>query len=457
MEFLDRTEELARLVRTVRSKTGSLCCVYGRRRCGKSRLLKEALAGATTVLHVADQMEPSMQRARLARDISPLVPGIDRATYPDWSSLFDRWADAAAPGTCLVLDEFPYLAEKSPELPSILQRIVDRLPERGVHLVLCGSSQRMMQGLVLDAAAPLYGRSREILKVAPLPFGWAAEAFRKSTPLQLLERYAVFGGVPRYWELAADYSSNEDAIRDLVLSPLGVLHNEPRHLLLDDLADVAQAASVLALIGQGCCRLSEIAGRLGKPATSLTRPLSRLLELDFVVRETPFGADERNGKKSLYRLADPFLAFWYRLVQPNLSAFARVPPMDVWRPLREPYRQHVADVFETLARRAAPRLKGGVGWGEAKRWWGAGRDGIPLELDIVVSSQDGRRLLVGEAKRKVHGRDVARLHAELRAKAGRLPFVHDSIDVQTCLFAAESDGAEGRGVVGLPDLLACLR
>jgi hypothetical protein len=93
-----------------------------------------------------------------------------------------------------------------------------------------------------------------------------------------VEAFAVWGGVPQYWELAADYPDLASAVGSLVLSPLGPLHDEPATLLLDDPREVTQAASLLTLIGRGCHRLSEIARRLGKPATSLVSMRYRIEE-----------------------------------------------------------------------------------------------------------------------------------------------------------------------------------
>ncbi len=174
----------------------------------------------------------------------------------------------------------------------------------------------MMQGLVLDRTAPLYGRATEILKIEPLPCGWVWKALRTTGDRDAIEAVAVWGGIPRYWELAADYPDREAAIQGLVLSQLGVLYDEPTRLLRDDLRDLAQAASILTLIGQGCHRPSEIASRLGMPATSLSRPLERLLELGLVRRDQPFGASPRDSKRSLYRIGDPFLRFWFRFPAP---------------------------------------------------------------------------------------------------------------------------------------------
>ena len=455
MRFFDRIDEKERLSRAFASSSGSFCCLYGRRRCGKSRLLQETLPRRHAVYHVADQMEPALQRQRLASDMAAAIPGFDRAVYPDWAALLDRWRTEAPSGACLVLDEFPYLAARSPELPSILQRMLDAAAGRALHTVICGSSQRMMQGHVLEPSAPLYGRAREILKIPPLAFGWIARAFPNASPREALEQFRVWGGVPRYWELAVECASLDDAIQRLVLSPQGVLHQEPRQLLMDDMADVVQASSILALIGQGCHRLSEIAARLGKPVTSLTRPLAKLQDLDLIVREIPFGADERSGKKSLYRIADPFLGFWFRFVQPNRSMLESAPVTAIQRKVREAFSQHVAWVLETLARRAVPRLVGRE-WGVARKWWGNGADGQPVEFDVVAESSDGRDVLIGEVKLSASAGEIGSLRAKLREKASGISFSKKYRRLETVVFSANQEASKTSGVVTVGDLLQAL-
>src|SRR5688572_16279289 len=290
LPFLDRVEERRRLERLLKGRGGALAVLFGRRRCGKSRLLQEVLDRDRSVYYLADERDASLQRASLAREIGRVIPWFASVSYPDWDALFGRWWQEARRGATLVIDEFPAVVAGSREIPSVLQRFVDLRGDRGLHLILCGSSQRMMQGLVLDRSAPLYGRAREILKISPLEAGWIQEALRVGNPAHAVESFAVWGGIPRYWELAADFPTLAAAVEDLVLDPLGVLHREPERLLLDDLREVAQAASILGLIGCGCHRISEVAGRLQKPTTSLSRPLQRLVELELVRRDVPFGS-----------------------------------------------------------------------------------------------------------------------------------------------------------------------
>ncbi len=421
LPFLDRDDEATRLRRLCGRTDGALGVIYGRRRLGKSRLLREVLPRGRSVSYVADDRDSSLQRAALAGEIARVLPGFDRVDYPQWAALLDRFWQEAPTGAVLALDEFPALVAAATEVPSLLQKLLDRHERRGVRLLLTGSSQRMMQGLLLDRRAPLFGRAAELLKLSPLPVGWIGRALRVRGPAAI-EAYAVWGGVPRYWELAADHEGLAAALRSLVLSPLGVLRDEPDALLLDDLRDTTQAASILSVIGQGCHRLSEIAGRLGKPVTSLSRPLQRLVELDLVRREVPFDVPSRDAKRSLYRIADPFLRFWFRFVEPNRSRLEAGRLDAVMPEVTRALPTHVASVWEDLARASVPALRcGDRAWKPAARWWGPGLDRRPMEIDVVAWSEDGRALLVGEARwsRRL---DLGRVAAELRRKADNLPF-----------------------------------
>jgi AAA+ ATPase superfamily predicted ATPase len=437
LPFLDRERERNRLARLFSQGASTFCCLYGRRRCGKSRLLQETLPRDGSVYFVGDEREPPLQREALAASMARVAPGMDQVAYPDWTSLLERWWQDAPPGASLVLDEFPYLVRSSPEIPSLLQRLLDRARPRKLDLLVCGSSQRMMQGLLLDGAAPLYGRAHELIEVKPLGVFWLVEALGLADPLEVLEAYAVWGGVPRYWELAADRGATWDSVADIVLDPMGVLHNEPRRLLIDDMRDTAQAASILALVGSGCNRVSEIAARLAKPATSLNRPLQRLIELGLVCRERPFGESGRSGKRTLYRIDDPFLAFWFRFVEPNRSRLEAGFVDQVAASVRSNFPGHLAGVWEALARKSFAHLSlGGHEWLPACRWWGPGTDRQPLEVDLVAESVDRKCLFVGEAKLRLTAAEADRLSQALLAKVQRLPFAPSYSQVMTGVFVA---------------------
>jgi AAA+ ATPase superfamily predicted ATPase len=400
-----------------------LVCVYGRRRLGKSRLLRELRAGGPRVFYVGDERDPPVQRAALAREMDELGLSFSAVSYPGWAELLERFWREAPAGALLILDELPVIVSGSPELPSILQKLIDVPSGRRRRLVLCGSSQRMMHGLVLDATAPLYGRAVEIVRVEPLEIGWLPAAFGVDEAVGTVERWSVWGGVPRYWELARGFASHEKAVRELVLDPGGILHAEPRRLLLDEIEQQARAASLLAVIGQGCHRVSEIAARVGQPATALSRPLARLVNLGFVRREVPFDTPARDAKRSLYRIADPFLRFWFRFVEPNRSRLEALQFGPVEQTMARELPHHLGSVWEDLVRRRISRgTLAGTRWGAAERWWGRDRGGAQLEIDVVArASEDPERLLIAEVKLSLRPGDVERELEALQRRVALVP------------------------------------
>ena len=442
MEFLDRIDERRRLERFLSQEEGGVACLYGRRRIGKSRLLDEVLAGRRDVLsYCADRNEAALQRARMAEDFARMLPGFPDVVYTDWRRFFERWQREAAVGSVLVIDELPYLVEKSPELPSVLQKIADGLRKSGQKLIVCGSSQRMMQGLVLDEREPLYGRCRVILKLAPIGYPWLKRAFPKSTAVDRLAHYAVWGGVPRYWEVCQGERNLWETVRDEVFSPNGLFHEEPSFVLKDDLEGTAQAASVLSLIGQGTERPSEMAALLQVPQTALARPLKRLIDLGLVRRDIPFGNDVKGNKKSLYRLSDPFLRFWYAFVLPRYSNPRFLSTAADRAAIDKPFRVFMGEAWEELVRTTLlerPLPHSSVRWGKVARWWGAGLNHAPMEVDVIAESTDGKTLLVGEAKLRLTDAEADHALAELRTKARNLPFFARYEKVICRLFVAEN-------------------
>lgn len=448
VEFLDRHRELARLDALL---TGGarLAVVHGRRRIGKTRLLVEWVRRRGGVYTVADRSAPELQRAWLADAVASRLPAVAEATWPTWAALLRAIAREAGreawPGP-LVLDELPYLVEGSPELPSVLQRWVDHdAAEAGLVVVLAGSSQHLMQGLVLDASEPLYGRAHEVLHLAPLPPGHALEALGSDDPVEAVQFVSAWGGVPRYWELAVGARGTvEDRVDALVLDPLGPLHDEPDRLLAEESPPAVALRPILDALGAGAHRLSEIAGRIGRPATSLARPMQRLQQLGLVRRELPFGEPAASSKRSLYRIADPFLRLWFRVVAPHRAELRVVARRDRLSLFRRHWPVLAGEAWEELCRASVPLLGddstlGRLGpWGPASRWW----HGAEPEWDVVAESLDGRRVLVGEARLSARSPEE-----EARRLAGR-PTPFEGRDVVRALFVPRvEDGVGPAGVV----------
>ena len=426
MKFVDRIGETARLRDALSREKSSLVVVYGRRRLGKSTLIKRVLSDRD-VYFIADRSEGQHQRTLLAKVIAQVFSDFDKLTYPDWESMFRAVNYRADKRFTLCLDEFPYLVEQSPELPSVLQKIVAETQLK-YNLVLCGSSQNMMYGLFLDSTAPLYGRADEIMRLAPIRLPYIQEALGLDATAAI-EEYSVWGGVPRYWELRESRSSLDDAMWHNILSGNGALFEEPIKLFQDDVKDIVKTSTIMSYIGTGANRLSEIAGRCDEPATNLSRPLKKLIDLGFLEKDIPFGIDEKNAKKSLYKIADPFMAFYYQFVVPNRSFIELNRRLPIDQALNTHFSEYVSMQWEKMCRDAVTgNLVNGVVYGKAKRWWGSvlneAKKAEQVEFDVVAESIDKKYLLVGECKWTTQ-ENGKQLTAELLRKAKLLPFAND--------------------------------
>lgn len=447
MEFVNRFEEKARIQKMLAAEKPSFIVVYGRRRCGKSTLLKQVLR-PKDIFFMADQTESAYQLQLFAQQIAVQYPDFDQVKYPNWEVLLNNLNRQLTQRICIVLDEFPYLVKSAPELPAVIQKLLDK-GENKYDLILCGSSQQLMYGMIIDSTAPLYGRAQLILKVKPMKAPYLKEVLQCSAS-SAIEEYAVWGGVPRYWELRLQEESLQDALRQHLFSPLGILLEEPLRLFVDDIRDSAQSYTILSLIGNGVHRLSEIAARLEKPATQLSRPLEKLVQLGYIIRVLPFGELEKNSKKGIYQIADPFVHFYFSFVVPNRSFIELDKGAAVLQQLRPALGIYMSAWWEKLCRQAISGTEiEGQNFGMARSWWGSVSKTERLELDVVAESLDGRTLLVGECK-WTEQEQASRLLFELEEKVKKWPFAQGKTIIP-CLFLKNPPKDKVQAKVFLPE------
>ena len=139
------------------------------------------------------------------------------------------------------------MVKSAPSLTSTIQKIIDNKINPKFNLIICGSSQQMMQGFVFDKAEPLFGRADAILKIKPMKIAYLQQMLGCS-PIESIEEYSIWGGVPRYWELRKREPSLKDALLYNVISPFGILYDEPMRLFIDDMRDMVQASTILSII-----------------------------------------------------------------------------------------------------------------------------------------------------------------------------------------------------------------
>lgn len=424
LTFINRRRELQALQRAWERPQADLFVVYGRRRVGKTELLREFFRGKPHVYfqgaHSAggDNLRQFQREAGEALDDAALL----RGGFADWESALEHLAQKASHDRlAVVIDEFPYLCEANPALPSLIQRFWDQhgLTSR-LFLVLCGSSVSFMVGEVLSQRSPLFGRRTGQLELRPLDYRHAAQFLPGYHPADLVRAFGSLGGMPMYQSQFDPRMSFAANVQSSILQSDAFLYDEPEYLLRSELHDPGTYNSLLEAIASGLTKHNEIAQRAGKLSNTASPYLATLERLGLVQRVS--SVTERSpGKRTVgrYFLCDHFLRFWYRFVMPNRSLLEIGEPERVWKQRIVPYLDdYLGLTFEDLCRQyvrlyAGERL-GVIPDGEVGRFWS--RD---VEIDILCRNDDGSHTC-GECKWSTRLVGESML-TDLQVKAQSLP------------------------------------
>ena len=319
MNFLGREKEILDLEKEY-ARDGGFVVIYGRRRIGKTTLIKQFIKSKTAFYFLATKEVESQSMKRFAGVIARTTGNsvMQKAAFSDWLDLFQAVADYKPnEKKVLVIDEFPYLVKVNDSFPSILQNAWDEiLKDSNVMLILCGSLISMMKKHALSYESPLYGRRTAQMRIAPLPFTTVYENQKLSFE-EAAEQYSITGGVPKYMEFFSDGQPLYEQIKENVLSKNGFLYEEPNFLLTDEVQVPTNYFSIIMVIADGNHKLGTIAGILGLETSALTPYLKTLSELGFIEKQVP--VTEKNAEKTrkgLYFISDNFLRFWFRYVYP---------------------------------------------------------------------------------------------------------------------------------------------
>ncbi|MBK7644548.1 MAG: ATP-binding protein [Planctomycetes bacterium] len=322
--FLGRDRELAFLEELHDSGKPELFVLYGRRRVGKTELLQQFCGSRRAVYFLAAQVREK-DNLRAFRDA--LAAALDDAMlanveFPDWTAALNVAAERAKDQRLVVvLDEFPYLCEGTKGLTSQLQRFWDTRGKRSeLLLVLCGSQVSFMENEVLAERSPLFGRRTAQRRLEPLSPMDALGFFPEWKVRERVLAYAILGGMPAYLRRFETGRTLAENVYRECLRPEGYLFDEVQFLLKSELTTPATYNSILAAIARGCDKVGDIALAVGVDSTTANKYLTTLRELQLVDREVPLtDPDPLRSRKGSYRIADRFLAFHFRHIQPHGS------------------------------------------------------------------------------------------------------------------------------------------
>jgi len=405
MRFIGRKNELHTL-NTEYNRNSSFVVIYGRRRVGKTTLIKEFLKNKTAFYYLATEELESQSMKRLANVIARTTKNtlLQKIEFTDWLDLFQLIADyKPEEKKVLVIDEFPYLVRTNSAFPSILQNAWDEfLKDSNVMLILSGSLIGMMQKHVLSYDSPLYGRRTAQMRLTPLPFTSIYET--QNLPFeQAVEQFALTGGVPKYLEFFEDGRPLEEQLKDAVFSKNGFLYEEPNFLLKSESLTAVNYFSIIKTIADGNHKLGKIASALGQESSSLTPYLSTLSDLGFIEKRTPI--TEKNPEKSrkgLYFIADNFLRFWFCYVYPYKGELELDNMQIVLDEIHKDFKEKfVAFAYEDICKDIFAKLcsNNAISFVPSRigSYWLNDYDG-DTEIDVMSVDHQNKQVFAGECK-----------------------------------------------------------
>lgn len=419
-EFIGRKNELETLKREYK-RNKSFVVIYGRRRVGKTTLIKEFIKDKKALYFLAAEQIESENLKAFAGSLSRFTGQsyMENIRFENWEAAFSAFAEyEASEKKILILDEFQYLANINPAFVSVFQKVWDEiLSQKNIMVIICGSLISMMLKNVLSYSSPLYGRRTAQIRLSPLSFYEIRNYYNDKSFCDAVKLYSITGGVPKYIELFSNDLEIDENVKNEIFSKYGFLFEEPTFLLEKEVKETVSYFSIIKSIAVGNHKLGNIASFLEMNTSQITPYLKVLTDLDIIEKELP--VTEKNPERSkmgLYYIKDNFIEFWFKFVAPYKSELE----IDNLEPALKKYREnfissHESYVFEQISKETLRKLCKDIFEDfevqKIGRFWNSN-----TEIDVCAASVNPEKFILGECK--FYSKEVdADVYFDLKNKA----------------------------------------
>lgn len=438
MKFVNREQELKALEGFWKNKASQLIVVYGKRRVGKTELIRRFIYNKPAAYFLARRISEKENLLFLGKVIGGFFEDatLKNRGFEKWDEVFgylkEQLKIKKAPRFILVIDEFPYLAEANKGISSIFQAGWDEyLKDTPVYLILCGSSIGMMEQEALSYKAPLYGRRTGQLFIKPLSYTQAAKFFPQYNFEEALRAYSVAGGMPTYILTLTGYPSLEKAVEEEIFSTEKLLYEEIEFILKEELREPRNYFSILKAIASNCTKVSEIINDTGLEKSALHNYLFVLEDLYLIEKQIPVTEkNPRVSRKSRYYLKDQFFKFWFNYCFPFMGELELKNKVPSLKAFKDSFEYIVARNYEEAAREITRQYQDRIfPFHKIGRWWDRNE-----EIDIVAFNETTNEIIFGEVKwsNKKVGIDI---YEDLKRKSLQVEWGKKSRKEYFCLFS----------------------
>ena len=410
-QFIDRDKELRWLEKTHKETHNSFLIVYGRRRVGKTELIKYFSKDKPHVYFLAGTKFDKENIADLQNIMGDFLKDklFKRIEFSGWEELFKEFIKKIEGPILFIIDEFPYLIEQNKAIPSIFQKIWDEnLKNEQIMLILCGSSIGMMETEVLGYKSPLYGRRTGQWKLEPFKFKVLKQFFPNHSFEDRLRFYSFLDGIPEYLNKMDAEKSPTWNLNNRIFKKGEYLYEEAENLLRQEFREPRSYFSIIQAVAEGNTKYGEICSRTGLSKSMASQYLKNLIDLHIVTKEFPV-TQRKESRNACYLLSDNYYDFWFEFIYPNRSLIEEDKQETLMRNIKEKLQIHYSSVFEQVCREMIWNISPDVA--RVGLWWHRGE-----EIDIVGLNEKEDTILFGECKWSKNRVDI-KLLDELKQKS----------------------------------------
>ena len=400
MKFYDRKQELS-LLRQIESRsalTAQMTTVTGRRRIGKTTLLKKAFEQTPMLYFFVAKKNETLLCEEFTGEVNEKLK-FPLGNFQKFADLFKALMQLSENiNFTLVIDEFQEFTNINPSVFSEMQNSWDSMKEKSkINLILCGSVYSLMKRIFEQSKEPLFGRATNKIVLNPFTISTIKEILNDLHPgytkEDLLAFYMVTGGVAKYIEqLVIRGAFTREHIMDAIFLQDSYFLDEGRDVLIDEFGkDYGNYFSILSLLASSKTDRGALESILN---ISVGGYLDRL-EKDFSIikRIRPFMAKE-GSRNNVYRIEDNFLNFWFRFIYKYRSA-VEISNLDyVKNIVQRDYETYSGIILEKYFR---IKLIESLQYSDIQRYWNNKGEN---EIDIVAINEYEKTAIIAEVKRQ---------------------------------------------------------
>ena len=428
--FIDREREIALLNKIYKQGRAELILLYGRRRIGKTRLLKEFIKDKDSFYFIGD----------ISADILKTFEQVIKerfVKFQNWDDFFDFLTIEGKKRIVVVLDEFQYLYKVEKAWPTILQRRWEDLKDTKIMIILCGSIVSSIYKIAMGYGSALYGRKTHEIEIYPLSFFDSKNFMKKYSMQDFVYIYTITGGIPRYLEEMDDKINIWKNIKENIANKNCFLYREPLNLFYEEFKNPSVYLSIIHSLSEGGKKFNEISTITGISTGKLTKYLNVLERVKIIKKIVPVTENKERTRNTQYRLMDNYIKFWFTFIYPNRAFIELDETTSLISNIKKDLNNFTGHSFEDICSQFLIQKKP-VNLTKIGKWWHKSE-----EIDIVGLNDNKKEIGFFECKWKdLSYNQSLKILEELKNKSEYVKWYNSKRKEQFGLFAKKLENKD---------------